>query len=83
MNLHEYQAKELLQQFDLPLLKGKAYINNLETIEPPMPLEPPVTIAVFPSTENKLLIVSLSMKLCVCSFVKRGCNVQEFRLNLY
>ncbi len=33
MNLHEYQAKELLQQFDLPLLKGKAYINNLETIE--------------------------------------------------
>jgi len=33
MNLHEYQAKELLLQFDLPLLKGKAYINNLETIE--------------------------------------------------
>ena len=33
MNLHEYQAKELLQQFDLPLLKGKAYINNLDTIE--------------------------------------------------
>ena len=33
MNLHEYQAKELLQQFDLPILKGKAYINNLDTIE--------------------------------------------------
>ena len=33
MNLHEYQAKELLQQFDLPLLKGKAYVNNLKTIE--------------------------------------------------
>jgi succinyl-CoA synthetase beta subunit len=33
MNLHEYQAKELLQQFDLPLLKGKAYINHLDTIE--------------------------------------------------
>ena len=33
MNLHEYQAKELLKQFDLPLLKGKAYIDNLETIE--------------------------------------------------
>ena len=33
MNLHEYQAKELLRKFDLPLLKGKAYINNLDTIE--------------------------------------------------
>ncbi|SVB61564.1 uncharacterized protein METZ01_LOCUS214418, partial [marine metagenome] len=33
MNLHEYQAKKLLLQFDLPLLKGKAYVNNLETIE--------------------------------------------------
>ena len=33
MNLHEYQAKELLRQFDLPLLKGKAYVENLETIE--------------------------------------------------
>ena len=33
MNLHEYQAKELLRQFDLPLLKGKAYINNLDTIK--------------------------------------------------
>ena len=33
MNLHEYQAKELLRQFDLPLLKGKAYVNDLTTIE--------------------------------------------------
>jgi len=33
MNLHEYQAKELLRQFNLPLLKGKAYVNNLQTIE--------------------------------------------------
>ena len=33
MNLHEYQAKQLLRQYDLPLLKGKAYIENLETIE--------------------------------------------------
>ena len=33
MNLHEYQAKELLRQFDLPLLNGKAYIDNLNTIE--------------------------------------------------
>ena len=33
MNLHEYQAKKLLRQFDLPLLKGKAYVNNLKTIE--------------------------------------------------
>ena len=33
MNLHEYQAKELLRQFDLPLLKGKAYVESLETIE--------------------------------------------------
>ena len=33
MNLHEYQAKELLRQFDLPLLNGKTYIGNLKTIE--------------------------------------------------
>ena len=33
MNLHEYQAKELLKQFNLPLLKGKAYINQLNNIE--------------------------------------------------
>ena len=33
MNLHEYQAKELLKKFNLPLLKGKAYINQLDNIE--------------------------------------------------
>ena len=33
MNLHEYQAKELLKQFNLPLLKGKAYLNQLDNIE--------------------------------------------------
>ena len=33
MNLHEYQAKELLKQFNLPLLKGKAYIGQLDNIE--------------------------------------------------
>ena len=33
MNLHEYQAKELLRKFDLPILKGKFYLNNLKNIE--------------------------------------------------
>ena len=33
MNLHEYQAKELLKKFNLPLLNGKAYIENINTIE--------------------------------------------------
>ena len=33
MNLHEYQAKELLRKFDLPLLNGKTYIGNIKTIE--------------------------------------------------
>ena len=33
MNLHEYQAKELLKKFNLPLLKGKYYINKLDGIE--------------------------------------------------
>jgi succinyl-CoA synthetase beta subunit len=33
MNLHEYQAKELLVKFGLPLLKGKSYINSLDGIE--------------------------------------------------
>ena len=33
MNLHEYQAKELLKKFDLPILKGKYYIDQLEGIE--------------------------------------------------
>ena len=33
MNLHEYQAKELLKQFNLPLLKGKVYIKKIDNIE--------------------------------------------------
>ena len=34
MNLHEYQAKELLKKFDLPILKGKSYnIKNLTSIK--------------------------------------------------
>ena len=33
MNLHEYQAKELLRQFNLPLLEGKAYINQLDNVD--------------------------------------------------
>ena len=33
MNLHEYQAKELLRKFDLPVLKGVAFIENLNQIQ--------------------------------------------------
>ena len=33
MNLHEYQAKELLKKFDLPVLKGIVFIENLSQIE--------------------------------------------------
>ena len=33
MNLHEYQAKELLKNFDLPILKGKFYLNQIKNIE--------------------------------------------------
>ncbi len=33
MDLHEYQAKELLRQFNLPLLAGKAYINQLDNVD--------------------------------------------------
>jgi len=33
MNLHEYQAKNLLSQFGLPLLKGKFYIDGLHGLE--------------------------------------------------
>ena len=33
MNLHEYQAKQLLLDFDLPILNSKFYINNLNNIE--------------------------------------------------
>ena len=29
MNLHEYQSKELLKKFDLPIPRGKIFINNL------------------------------------------------------
>ena len=33
MNLHEYQAKELLKKFDLPVLKGLVFIENLSQIK--------------------------------------------------
>jgi len=33
MNLHEYQAKEILKNFGLPVLNGKAYNKNLDTLE--------------------------------------------------
>ena len=33
MNLHEYQAKEILKKFELPILKSKYYINKLDDIE--------------------------------------------------
>tara|TARA_B100001123_G_scaffold413058_1_gene511038 strand:- start:103 stop:1287 length:1185 start_codon:yes stop_codon:yes gene_type:complete len=33
MNLHEYQAKNLLRKFDLPILRGQYYIENLDNIE--------------------------------------------------
>ena len=29
MNLHEYQAKDLLRKYNLPILQGKSYIENL------------------------------------------------------
>ncbi|MDB2348750.1 ADP-forming succinate--CoA ligase subunit beta [Alphaproteobacteria bacterium] len=32
MNIHEYQAKEILKNYGLPVLKGKSYNKNLETI---------------------------------------------------
>ena len=32
MNIHEYQAKEILTNYGLPVLKGKSYNKNLETI---------------------------------------------------
>ena len=32
MNIHEYQAKEILKNFGLPVLKGKSYNKNLETL---------------------------------------------------
>ena len=33
MNLHEYQAKELLKKYNLPILNGKSYIKKLEQLE--------------------------------------------------
>jgi succinyl-CoA synthetase beta subunit len=33
MNLHEYQAKDLLRKFELPILKGKSYKENLDGLE--------------------------------------------------
>ena len=33
MNLHEYQAKELLLKFKLPILKGKIYFNKIEYLD--------------------------------------------------
>jgi succinyl-CoA synthetase beta subunit len=33
MDLHEYQAKELLRQFNLPLLEGKAYIDHIDNVD--------------------------------------------------
>ena len=32
MNLHEYQAKELLGQFDLPILKGKVFSTKISNL---------------------------------------------------
>jgi len=33
MNIHEYQAKEILKQYGLPVLKGKSYNKNLKTLK--------------------------------------------------
>ena len=33
MNLHEYQAKELLCKYELPLIKGKVFIGNLSNLD--------------------------------------------------
>jgi len=30
MNLHEYQAKDLLRKYNLPILQGKSYIENID-----------------------------------------------------
>ena len=30
MNLHEYQAKDLLRKYNLPVLQGKSYIENID-----------------------------------------------------
>ena len=33
MNLHEYQAKDLLRKYNLPILEGKSYIENVDDLE--------------------------------------------------
>ncbi|MDC1054221.1 ADP-forming succinate--CoA ligase subunit beta [Alphaproteobacteria bacterium] len=33
MNIHEYQAKEILKNYGLPVLKGMSYNKNLETLD--------------------------------------------------
>ena len=33
MNLHEYQAKDLLRKYNLPILEGKSYIKNVDGLE--------------------------------------------------
>ena len=33
MNIHEYQAKEILKNYGLPVLKGKSYNKNLERLD--------------------------------------------------
>ena len=33
MNIHEYQAKKILKNFGLPILKGKSYNKNLDTLD--------------------------------------------------
>ena len=32
MNLHEYQAKDLLKKYNLPILEGKSYIENVDDL---------------------------------------------------
>ena len=33
MNLHEYQAKDLLRKYNLPILEGKSYIENVYDLD--------------------------------------------------
>ena len=33
MNLHEYQAKEILKKFNLPLLNGFCYVESLDSLQ--------------------------------------------------
>ena len=32
MNLHEYQAKDLLRKYNLPILEGKSYVGNVDNL---------------------------------------------------